>query len=673
MSGRRPGDGPGADTGIPPVSGVYSGSGACADGRRLEDSDKTTAIYVLVRDAGEGKDRSQGPGDYQLTPSELESIRFLGETFQQLLVIINCGGVMDAGVVQTCAVNALLYIHQPGMEAGTALARVLTGETVPSGKLTDTWPVYYEDYPNSETFSYRSGDTSKEYYQEGIYVGYRYFDKAGVRPRYAFGYGLSYTEFVWENPQVSLEGEHVRIFTDVKNVGKLYAGKAVIQIYVSLPGGKLAKEVKRLTAFAKTELLAPGETQRLLMEFEVSDCCSFDEERSAYILEQGYYGIMMGNASDTAKTIAYFHINNEIVVQRVAAVCPLQEPLEEIVLEAKDQTISRELTVLEVDPQAVKRPDAEDVKTHDLYSMYDVNETGEEKEILDQMTPEQMAVLVCGTPTGLFSSQSGHKAKTGADIGMSSVSVPGAAGETTSDYVGAPWYLANMILADGPAGLRLMEAMGRLVAEEMETFHVTLWLAPGMNIHRNPLCGRNFEYYSEDPFLSGKMAAAMTRGVQSIPGTGTTIKHFACNNQEDNRKHCDSIVSQRALREIYLKGFEIAVKESAPLAVMSSYNKINGIHAANNYDLLTNVLRREWGFKGLVMTDWNTTGTGGSKADLCIRAGNDLIMPGSPADIEEIKSGLLSSPDISTAARELRHCAARVVKVILQSNRYEKE
>ena len=639
----------------------------------LEDSDKTTAIYVLVRDAGEGKDRSQGPGDYQLTPSELESIRFLGETFQQLLVIINCGGVMDAGFVQTCAVNALLYIHQPGMEAGTALARVLTGETVPSGKLTDTWPVYYEDYPNSETFSYRSGDTSKEYYQEGIYVGYRYFDKAGVRPRYAFGYGLSYTEFVWENPQVSLEGEHVRIFTDVKNVGKLYAGKEVIQIYVSLPGGKLAKEVKRLTAFAKTELLAPGETQRLLMEFEVSDCCSFDEERSAYILEQGYYGIMMGNASDTAKTIAYFHINNEIVVQRVAAVCPLQEPLEEIVLEAKDQTISRELTVLEVDPQAVKRPDAEDVKTHDLYSMYDVNETGEEKEILDQMTPEQMAVLVCGTPTGLFSSQSGHKAKAGADIGMSSVSVPGAAGETTSDYVGAPWYLANMILADGPAGLRLMEAMGRLVAEEMEAFHVTLWLAPGMNIHRNPLCGRNFEYYSEDPFLSGKMAAAMTRGVQSIPGTGTTIKHFACNNQEDNRKHCDSIVSQRALREIYLKGFEIAVKESAPLAVMSSYNKINGIHAANNYDLLTNVLRREWGFKGLVMTDWNTTGAGGSKADLCIRAGNDLIMPGSPADIEEIKSGFLSSPDISTAARELRHCAARVVKVILQSNRYEKE
>lgn len=698
-------------------------SGSVITEKDLENSDKKIGIYVIVRNAGEGKDRSEGPGDYQLTRDELESIRFLGEQCEQLLVVINCGGIIDTSFMDTCKVDALLYIHQPGMEAGTALARILTGEVTPSGKLTDTWPMHYADCPNSDTFSYHSQDTSKEYYTEGIYVGYRYFDKAGIAPRFAFGYGLSYTKFVWENPQVCLKGSAAEISVDVRNAGGEYSGKEVIQIYVSLPAGRLDKEEKRLTAFAKTRLLAPGEVQRLVMTFDVGDCASFDEQQSAYILEPGYYGIMMGNVSDQAKEVAYLQIKQEIIVQRTASVCPLREALEELVLPDRDRQIISGLPVFEVQAEDVRKADAADVNDHEIYSFFNRTESSDEKYILDHLTPEQMAVLVCGTSYGLFSNPSDRKD----EIGMSAVTVPGAAGETTSAFTGEPWHLANMILADGPAGLRLMkyyqldpqgrlykmgilekffgpqkrpegtdyyqfctripsgtllaqtfdtklmEDMGYLVAEEMERFHVTLWLAPGMNIHRNPLCGRNFEYYSEDPLVSGKMAAAMTRGVQRMPGVGTTIKHFACNNQEDNRQHCDSIVSQRALREIYLKGFEIAVKESHPLAVMSSYNLINGVHAANNYDLLTNVLRREWGYEGLVMTDWNTTGAGGSKADLCIRAGNDLIMPGSPADIEEIKSGLLSSPDISTAARELRHCAARVVKVILQSNRYEKE
>lgn len=689
----------------------------------LIDSDRKTAVYVLVRNAGEGKDRNAGPGDYQLTRTELESIRFLGEQFEQLLVIINCGGVMDIGFIDSCNVNALLYIHQPGMEAGTALARILTGEVTPSGKLTDTWPIHYEDYPNSATFSYHSGSTSKEYYQEGIYVGYRYFDKAKVVPRFAFGYGMSYTDFIWENPRIQVNGDKVQVSVDVRNIGKIYGGKEVIQIYVSLPGGMLAKEEKRLAAFAKTDLLAPGETQRLSAEFEISSCASFDQKKSSYILEPGYYGIMIGNASDCAKETAYLYIKQDIVVLHTAAVCPLAETLEEMILPEKEKEPCLGLPVFEVDPEAVKKPDTADVDNHEIYSPYEVDENAEEKYILDRMTAEQMAVLVCGTSAGLFSNPSSGKI----EIGMSAVTVPGAAGETTSDYIGAPWNLANIVLADGPAGLRLMkyyqlnpqgqlyemgvmekffgparreegtdyyqfctripsgtllaqtfdtalmERMGRLVAEEMEEFHVTLWLAPGMNIHRNPLCGRNFEYYSEDPLLSGKMAAAMIRGVQSLPGVGTTIKHFACNNQEDNRKNCDSIISERALREIYLKGFEIAVKESAPLAVMSSYNLINGVHAANNYDLLTNILRREWGYQGLVMTDWDTTGAGGSRADLCIRAGNDLIMPGSPDDIEQIKAGLAQKADGGIEYKELRNCAARIVRTILQSNRYEQE
>lgn len=693
----------------------------------LDGSDGKVAVYVLVRNAGEGKDRRNVPGDYQLAQEEIDSICFLRKHFEKLLVIVNCGGVMDMSFLDICAVDALLYIHQPGMEAGTAVARILTGETTPSGKLTDTWATHYEDYPNSDTFSHMSGDTSKEYYLEGIYVGYRYFDKAKVTPRYAFGYGLSYTTFTWRTAEVAVDKDQVTVSVDVTNSGEFYSGKEVLQVYVSLPGGKLPKEEKRLTAFAKTTLLAPKESQKLTMHFDISSCTSFDEEQGAYILEPGAYGILVGNASDSVRECAYLKLDREVIVRRVAHVCPLKEELEEIVLAGTkaetpdiaafaDTSIYKDLPVFTVDPAAFVLPDASDVETHELYSPYPVEESEEEKRILDQMTGEQMAVLVCGTPTsGSFQS----------DIGTAAATVPGAAGETTSDYIGEPWNLANIVLADGPAGIRLlsfyqrdpdgelypmniiekffgpnrreggtdyyqyctripsgtllaqsfdlelMEEMGRLVGKEMEEFHITLWLAPGMNIHRNPLCGRNFEYYSEDPYLTGKVAAAITRGVQSRPGTGTTIKHFACNNQENNRLHCDSIVSERALREIYFKGFEIAVKESAPLAVMSSYNLINGVHTANSYDLLTNVLRREWGYQGIVMTDWNTTGKGGSFADLCIRAGNDLVMPGTPRDVNEIVAGLHDESKDSLQYQELRSCAARIVRTILQSNRYE--
>lgn len=681
----------------------------------IAETDGETAIYILVRNAGESKDREKGPGDYQLAQAETDSICFLRKHFKQVLIIVNCGGVMDLSFMDQCDVDALLVINQPGMEAGTALAKILTGEITPSGKLTDTWPVHYDDYPSSETFSYNSGDVSKEYYLEGIYVGYRYFDKARITPRYAFGYGLSYTTFALEDMNVVAEGNQVLVSVNVTNTGDTYSGKEVIQVYVSLPGGKLPKEEKRLTAFAKTKLLAPGESQRLTLPFEISSCSSFDEERSSYILESGFYGIMVGNSSHEVSEIAYLQAESEIIVQRTASVCPVKEILNEIILPEYERKIDSNLPIFMIEAETVRKPDTADVNCHELFSEFTVEENDAEKEILDRMTGEQMAVLVCGTPSGSDKTM----------IGMSAVTVVGAAGETTSDYIKEPWNLANIVLADGPAGLRLMkkyqidpngvpyplsvlekfigstdhedgtdyyqyctripsgtllaqtfdlellEEMGRLVAEEMEEFHITLWLAPGMNIHRNPLCGRNFEYYSEDPYVTGKMGAAITKGVQSHSGLGTTIKHFSCNNQEDNRMHCDSIVSERALREIYLKGFEIAVNESHPLAVMSSYNLVNGIHTANSYDLLTNVLRREWEYTGMVMTDWNTTGEGGSGADLCMRAGNDMIMPGSHRDIEEIISGLHDNENDSLQYQELRNCAARIVRIILQSNRYQ--
>lgn len=696
----------------------------------VDGDDVGVAIYVLARNAGEGKDRVNEPGDYQLAKVETDSILFLRKHFSKVLVVVNCGGVMDLSFQEQCKVDALLVINQPGMEAGNALAKVIKGEVTPSAKLTDTWPMHYEDYPNYATYSHNSGDVSKEYYQEGIYVGYRYFDKAGIAPRYSFGHGLSYTSFTWSEPRVMIRGEQVTAEVNVTNMGDVYAGKEVMQLYVGLPSGKIAKETKRLVSFAKTKLLAPGESERILLDFDVSDCASYDEKRSAYILEAGAYAVLLGNASDAVSEVARVCVEEEIIVRRVAPVCPLQEELRELKLEeapcgqksggvvqmstARDEENAGQVPTFMVNSEAVQKPDAADVDNHESYAPFMEEESEEVKEVLDRMTEEQMASLVCGVSSGM----------TKTDIGMSAVTVVGAAGETTSDYAKEPWNLANIILADGPAGLRLtknyqldpegkpyqmglieqfmkptrheegtdyyqyctripsgtalaqsfdlelVEEVGRMVAEEMEEFHVTLWLAPGMNIHRNPLCGRNFEYYSEDPYLTGKMAAAMTRGVQSRPGVGTTIKHFACNNQEDNRQHCDSVVSERALREIYLKGFEIAIKESSPLAVMTSYNLVNGIHAANNYDLCTNVLRREWGYRGLVMTDWGTTGKGGSGANLCIRAGNDLIMPRTREDVEEIVAALRSG-EAKIRYQELRNCACRVARTILRSNRYE--
>ena len=694
----------------------------------IEASDTDTAVFVIARNAGEGKDRSKEAGDYKLSVEEMESIRFLRKHYEKLLAVINCGGVMDLSFLDVReegrpAVDALLIINQPGMEAGNAFAQILTGEVTPSGKLTDTWAVHYEDYPNSASFSYNSGDTTKEYYKEGIYVGYRYFDKADKTPRYPFGYGLSYTSFYMVPQKVRFDKKQVSFTVSVTNTGDQYSGKEVVQAYVTLPDGKLEKERKRLVAFGKTSLLKPGEQQDLTLSFQISDLASYEEAIHSYVMEAGGYGLYVGNSSVRLIPAAAFEATEKIVVQRVAPICPLQEKLDEISLSDRKQEdilqkfIEQQLPVFQVDAEAIKKQDASDADCHEKYMLYAPCEEPGIKEILDQMTMEQMAHLVVGVTTDTCKS----------DIGMSAVSVVGAAGETTSEYMGTPWNLANIILADGPAGLRLVQnyqldpegkpypmslmeqfmkpvhhedgtdyyqyctrmpsgsslaqsfdlelvqQVGKAIAEEMKEFNVTLWLAPGMNIHRNPLCGRNFEYYSEDPYLSGRMAAAMTKGVQSIGGVGTTIKHFTCNNQEDNRQFSDSIVSERALREIYLKGFEIAVKEASPMALMTSYNLVNGIHAANNYDLCTNVLRREWGYEGMVMTDWNTTKDGGASAALCIKAGNDLIMPGSQEDIQEIIVSLESSMSDNLKPEELRACASRIIRTILASDRYENE
>lgn len=689
------------------------------DGPDITDCDADTAIYVLSRVAGEGADRTNTAGDYYLTQKEKKDLDDISRLYRNVILVINTGGIIDLSCLEEHKnIYAVIYLVQPGMEGGNALADIVSGRVTPSGKLTDTWAKNYEDYPNAMTFSHMNGDVKKEEYIEGIYVGYRYFDSFEIPVRYSFGYGLSYTDFKIETISITTE-ENINVKIKVTNTGSIYSGKEVVQAYISLPFGNLEKEYKRLCGFTKTSNLAPGESKIFTINFPIYQMASYDNVAAEWILEEGVYGLWIGSSLADSTLEALLTLNEKKVLVKVKNICPLEKNLKELSLPAKKRKM-RYMEYIETGRTrniSEKRLELSDVKTEVIdYKKAFEPDNDEAAKIVDTLTIEQLIQLATGDP---------GKGQ-GSSLGAAGISVPGSAGETSSAAYAQS--IANIVLADGPAGLRLnqmysvkdgktqmppfeaslehgffceeiddtdsegikyyqyctaipvgtllaqswneklIEETGVMIAKEMEMFGVTLWLAPGMNIHRNPLCGRNFEYYSEDPLVSGKIAAAMTKGVQSIKGCGTTIKHFACNNQENNRMDSDSIVSERALREIYLKGFEIAVKESKPMSIMTSYNLINGIHAANCYDICTVAARQEWGFDGLIMTDWTTTEHGEDcTAAECIRAGNDLIMPGQISDHENIRQklrqGLLSEKD-------LKICINRIVRVILRSNLY---
>ena len=682
-----------------------------------EDAD--TAIYILSRIAGEGSDRTADKGDYYLSDDEYQILADICAYYKNVIVLINAGAQVDLSFMDEFEnIKALLVIVQPGMEGGNAVADILSGKVNPSGKLADTWAYEYEDYPNSEKFSHNNGNVQTELYEEGIYVGYRYFDTFEVPVRYGFGYGLSYTDFEISNYRlVKISAEKISISASVKNTGKV-SGKEVVQVYASLPGGTLEKEAHRLAAYAKTAELKPGETEEVTMEVKVDALTSYDEESAAWILEKGFYGIWIGNSLASAKLCGGMKLDATVTKRQVKNLFPLKQDLEEIVQEpsrtakraetAEKLAGEQAMTVLELHAADITTETVEYKKNADLYER-------EAMDFVNTLTEEELIDLAAGDP---------GKAQ-GGNLGAAGISVPGSAGETHRCAVDKG--LASIVLADGPAGLRLMKyyhvnegsivsmpfefslegglfyddsrelpgeryyqyctaipvgtllaqtwnqelirEVGAMIGTEMEHFGVTLWLAPGMNIHRNPLCGRNFEYYSEDPYVSGTIAAAMTEGVQSNYGCGTTIKHFACNNQEDNRMGSDSVVSERALREVYLKGFEIAIRQAQPMSIMTSYNLINGVHAANNYDLCTESARNEWGFKGAIMTDWTTTEQGDNcTASGCMRAGNDLVMPGCFGDHDNMHKELAEG---TLKIEDLKACIARLVSVIWKSNQYQ--
>ena len=687
------------------------------DGPDVTASEAQTAIYVISRVAGEGADRTNKAGDYCLTLKEEKDIADLCRMYDSVILVINAGGIMDLSYLDGCPnVRSILYLVQPGMEGGNALADVISGAVTPSGKLTDTWAYRYEDYPNAMSFSHMNGDVCTEKYSEGIYVGYRYFDTFDIPVRYDFGYGLSYTDFRMETVEVTAD-PNITVKIKVTNTGAAHSGKEVVQVYVSPPSGGLEKEYRRLCAFAKTSLLAPGESEILTIRFPVYQMASFDNEYAEWVLDKGVYGLWTGNSLKGSTLEALLSLSEKKTLVRVKNICPLQEELEELSYPAEKRRARHALDIAEGRKRNVPELALDlacvETKAIDYQAPFEP-EDDEASEIVKRLSTEQLIQLATGDP---------GKGQ-GSSLGAAGISVPGSAGETST--VAYEQGVANIVLADGPAGLRLNQVyavkdgavqmppfeaslehgffcddlslegtkyyqyctaipvgtllaqswdekllaeIGVMIADEMERFGVTLWLAPGMNIHRNPLCGRNFEYYSEDPLLSGKIAAAITKGVQSVKGCGTTIKHFACNNQEDNRMGSDSVVSERALREIYLKGFEIAVREAKPMSIMTSYNLINKVHAANNYDLCTAAARQEWGFDGVIMTDWTTTEHGEDcTASGCIRAGNDLIMPGQLSDHDNMRSELKAG---TLKESELRKCVARLVRVILRSNLYE--
>ncbi len=688
-------------------------------GSAVIKAESDTAIYILSRVAGENADRHAKSGDYFLSNEEQQMLADICQLYQTVIVAINTGGMVDLSFLEKFHnIKGLLQIVQPGMEGGNAFADVVSGDVTPSGKLADSWAFQYDDYPNAAKYSHNNGNVKTETYEEGIYVGYRYFDSFGIPVRYCFGFGLSYTTFDYSVTDIRVADEQVaEIKVIVKNTGEV-KGKEVIQLYISCPNGKLEKEYRRLVAYQKTRELKPGESQELSLIIPIQQMTSYDEGEPGWILEEGIYRLWLGNSLAAAKLCGGIVLEQKLVLVKTENICLLEEKLKEF---HQNKTICSEREQMDIIKLKEQKLPTVLMDISSLYTkviIYHENKKITDplaKEFTETLSNEELIHLAMGDP---------GKAQ-GGNLGAAGISVPGSAGETHQCAIEKG--LASIVLADGPAGLRLMkyynvksnkivsmpfqfsveggifcpeaddlpgeryyqyctaipvgtllaqtwdiellEEVGQMIGEEMQYFGVTLWLAPGMNIHRNPLCGRNFEYYSEDPILTGTIAAAVTNGVQKVPGCGTTIKHFACNNQEDNRMESNSVLSERVLREIYLKGFEIAIQSSQPMSMMTSYNLVNGVHAANSYDLCTKAARNEWGFKGFIMTDWTTTEQDETcTAAGCMRAGNDLVMPGNFCDRDNLKKELLEGV---LNVEDLKACIARLVHIIWQSNQYE--
>ena len=638
------------------------------------------AVISICRFSGEGWDRKgiPGDGDFYLTREEQNMVDTVTANFEKVVVVLNVGGMVDTSwFCNSEKIQGVLLAWQGGMEGGLAAADLLCGDVNPSGKLTDTFARTFDDYPSSAGFN-----ESEDYvdYTEDIYVGYRYFETipgAAEKVNYPFGFGLSYTEFAIEPLRAGEEDGTICVDVRVTNMGSR-AGKEVVQLYYRAPQGVLGKPLEVLGAFAKTELLGAGQSQVLRLKMPVKAMASYDDlgkiQASAYVLEAGNYSFRIGNSvRNTVKLDYEYQAAQTVVIEQLERKCAPAALKSRLLADGsyeelpqggdvyeKNRLIPQDIDTLEgVEPdvQGITYQEKKEWRNADRITLEDVAEgKADLRRLLAQLSDRELAGLLGGqVNTG-----------TANTYGMGNLPAYG---------------IPNIMTADGPAGLRIREECGVYTtawpcatllactwnpemvfeagaagAAEVKENNIGVWLTPAMNIHRSPLCGRNFEYYSEDPLVSGKMGAAMIRGIQS-QHIGASMKHFCCNNKETNRKDSDSRVSERALREIYLKGFEIAVKEAQPWTVMTSYNLMNGYPTSCNPELLNGILREEWGFEGMVTTDWWNH----AEHYLEVKAGGDIKMGcGYPDRILEAKEkGFVSR-------EEMEKCAERILGMILK-------
>lgn len=658
--------------------------------------DHKVAIYVLSRTAGEGSDRYLEKGSVYLTDTEIRDILYLNNNYEKFMLVLNVPGIVDLEPIME--VKNILLLSQLGSLNGHIITDIVLGKSNPSGKLTDTWALI-KDYPYISTPL--SQDECR--YNEGTYVGYRYFSSMNISPLFNFGFGLSYSTFKHQFVSVSNQGDKVEVKVKVTNVNGL-PGKEVIQLYMS---GPISRPALELVAFKKSKLLGVKESEELTLEFSLRDFPIYDEEKESYLLEKGNYLFKLGNSSKDLTDVFAISLKEDIVTKKVKNVFAKTD-FKDLVIVRKENSISSKLPVIEIDSSMIE---TQSIVYNNTYNI-DV------PEYIKGLTDLELIHMVLGD----------YKLGFQGLIGQSCSLLLGGAGETTLRVESLDKAL-NMV--DGPAGLRITReyilnkngafitstdsiweglknylpkpidyfvsyernlkkkgstvvqiataipiatalaqsfneeficGCGRLVKEEMQLYGADIWLAPGINIHRHILCGRNFEYYSEDPLIAAFAASCIIKSVQEDPTKATTIKHFACNNQETNRLNNNSIVSEKAMREIYLLAFEKAIKWSNPLSIMTSYNLVNGIHSAEHRGLIIDILRDEWNYKGLVMTDWVTSGQSYRKnnkypnayASRDIKNGNNICMPGGKSDIKDIKaalkSGYLSRHELEVAA-----------------------
>ena len=666
------------------------------------EANSDVAVVIIGRTAGEDKDNSNTKGAYLLSDLEVDMLDKVHAAFDKMVVVLNVGNVIDMSWAADYPKAAILYTWQGGMKGGDAVADVISGDVTPSGKLSDTIAIDISDYPSEGTFEGNTlfGSSSANYYAEDIYVGYRYFETfAQDRVLYPFGYGLSYTTFDIATNGVTFADGEVKVDVTVTNTGSV-KGKEVVQVYYGAPQGVLGKPAKELAAFAKTGILQPGESQSLSISYDISEMSSYDDSgatgvESAYVMEAGDYKIYVGTSVRNSSEKAVYTLDEMMVTEQLSeAMVPVRSFKRMKPVDNGDGTYSvgteevpyKETSVAQaaLDERIAENQPEELTQTEKQYKLIDVyNGDIDVETFVAQMTDSDLASVVLGE-------------------GMNSTKVTLG---TASCFGGVTNSLLELGLpiaccADGPSGIRmevgvqyatslpngtliactwntdLVEKMSELWGQEMLLNNIDTILGPGINIHRHPLNGRNFEYFSEDPLLTGIMASAQTKGVQKS-GATVTIKHFAANNQEKSRHYVDSVVSERALREIYLKGYEIAVKDGNVRSIMTSYNPINGVWAASNYDMNTTILRNEWGYTGFVMTDWwarmnATIGGSNSTSDSpsMVRAQNDVYMPvgnNTAGSCSQYTNGLAAITASSDVRAQYQRSAINICNYLLQT------